>query len=435
MQRTGTAVCGRWMLVGSALAAALFLPWNGSWDTAGQAAAQRLTARREAQPLPAPGDVPAPEEMYLEETDTYDPEYGNLGPVPGVDAADSATHWGYNGGVCDGAACDGAACDLACDGPCEAGWCDGGCRSGNGWCDGFHGGGCGGCRGTIYGAYESVIVQPHFSRATAIHLVEREMNSTPGNYDNTFTELSFDWDYEYTPRFELGYLGCRGLGGRLRYWQFDHDARRRGFVFGPPGAPNGGNGWQNEGEANTFALHSMELHVFDAEALVARCHWLMSAGMRYVRMDQEYDIFSDFSDGFFTHHDFEGAGPTVALEYNTSPGQCLGFFVKCRGSLLYGDSGQVIVNFDNLDVFLRDIENDLIGIAEIQLGLIARFGGECGRGGYFVSAAVEAQYWSNIGSTLRVPLGVEDPAAILADSAQDADMGLIGFTIGIGATR
>ena len=39
-----------------------------------------------------------------------------------------------------------------------------------------------------------------------------------------FRDVDVDFDHDVSPRVWLGYVNDRGLGGRTRYWQYDHQA-------------------------------------------------------------------------------------------------------------------------------------------------------------------------------------------------------------------
>jgi len=104
---------------------------------------------------------------------------------------------------------------------------DSGCGSNESCC-------CNPCavRGGFFASYESVILQPHFSHNEAFSIFDSILN-----IPEDVTIIEFDWDFEYTPRIEVGYIiPCSGLGWRARYWHFDHNTS---LQAAHPGAAGG----------------------------------------------------------------------------------------------------------------------------------------------------------------------------------------------------
>ena len=287
----------------------------------------------------------------------------------------------------------------------------------------------------LYAAYENVIVAPIFSRNVAWSV---EQN---GNGDDLLQE-SFNWDLEYSPRVELGYVGSCGWGGRVRYWQFEHSTAERQLVgpeqtrirpIGdvPPIGITVGPGDIIE------AIHSLELHVLDLEALykTGSRHGYLSGsfGVRYVRMDQtlegsEFDgpdgpsatgILEEF---VRLHHNFEGAGPTVSAEgLRRLGGSRLGVYLKLRGSILYGESDlhaiDAAVPTDSLRL---DNDESLLSVGEIGMGF------DYTMGSFFARIGLEAQYWIN-GGTGNPQIGNDS-----SNDPRDSDMGFLGLNVATG---
>jgi hypothetical protein len=102
-------------------------------------------------------------------------------------------------GCCDIGCCDACGGDECCD-ACGNGCCD---SCGNGCCDSC----CGGCcpaYGTYYGEVQFLFLRAH----------------VPEDYDGDGSKL--DENHDLSPRFIVGYENCNGLGGRVRYWLYDH---------------------------------------------------------------------------------------------------------------------------------------------------------------------------------------------------------------------
>ena len=291
--------------------------------------------------------------------------------------------------------------------------------------------GCDTCcdTGGWYARYENVIVTPYFSRNTAY---------SAGGLGEAVVNREFNWDLEYSPRFELGYLDCDGMGWRARYWHFEHSngIRRRFNNVDVNIAPIDDPGIDIDlNDALLDEVHGINLQVLDLEAIkqTKDCEGSLtgSVGLRYVRMDQQLTAREiDPANGNLIEflnlrHNFEGIGPTVSVEalrrFNCSN---WGAYVNLRGSILYGEAD--LVGQDGLggtvdDVFKTRNEQDLIPVGEMQIGL------DYTRGDWFVRVGLETQYWINAGSAnaqVNQDDGANDPS--------DPDMGFLGLNVATG---
>ncbi|MBT6495234.1 MAG: hypothetical protein HOL01_11855, partial [Planctomycetaceae bacterium] len=76
--------------------------------------------------------------------------------------------------------------------------------------------------GGYYFSLENVFVTPYFSQNTSAFV-----NGPAGSR----TIREFDWDMNYSPRFEIGNINaCDGTGWRARYWHFDHSQTESAVV-------------------------------------------------------------------------------------------------------------------------------------------------------------------------------------------------------------
>ncbi|MBI1900737.1 MAG: hypothetical protein HYS13_06460 [Planctomycetia bacterium] len=281
------------------------------------------------------------------------------------------------------------------------------------------------CQDAFYAVYENVIVEPHFTHDPAFYV------QGPGD---VFAERSFDWDLEYSPRVEFGRVTDCGMGWRARWWNFDHTTAQSATGVDAQASFSGGDDnttVELDFVGNIAATHRLEVDVIDVEATVMSGNALFSAGVRYARMDQVYFAQQVGTTNFIrAAHDFEGFGPTVGVDVLAPLSNSdLAGFVKVRGSLLYGES-LFRANDETTAVLLRSLDNDLIGIAEIQLGVDWR---RCLDNGstFFVTVALEAQLWTNAGTGLPGRVGTDD-GNYQNEGAQEADMGFFGFNIGTG---
>jgi hypothetical protein len=220
-----------------------------------------------------------------------------------------------------------------------------------------------------YAGYELTFLQAHIS-------------------SNNIT-FPFGWDEEYGAgnRFVLGYDHGNGIGGRLRYWMFNHGLDAEVLP--------GGIG--------------IDMDVADAEVTLqnrlAKWNLLLSGGVRYARTE-----FSTF--GLETY--FEGVGPTVSLETTRQIGR-RGFYLlgNLRTSVLLGEIGN--------DFFL-DSEGESTFVLENQLGM--GWSREIGMGELNIRSTWETQYWFN--SSLG-----EGPAGPILGTGISNSLALSGPTFAI----
>jgi hypothetical protein len=302
--------------------------------------------------------------------------------------------------------------------------------------------------GGFYAVYENVIVAPYFSQNTAY--TEVETGAAP-TFTQTTRRREFDWDMEYSPRFEIGNVDCEGSGWRVRYWHFEHSVDRRDRITQTAGAavPNTATVFPDEmgfgittnaANPDINVTHSMNLSVLDMEFLRrdidAEGGVTASFGLRYARIDHWIDAQTGLRGQNLRaqtsfKHDFEGIGPTIAAEYlKRFDCSYWGIFVNARGSLLYGDSNLRLRERGGAGLALatasRDVnDQDLVSVGEIQMGLDYRRP-TCNCHEIFFRVSLEAQYWINGGS------GSAQLNAFEALNAKDADMGFLGVTIATG---
>jgi hypothetical protein len=291
--------------------------------------------------------------------------------------------------------------------------------------------------GGFYGVYENVFVTPYFSQNTSMVI---------GGGTANVAVRQFNWDLEYSSRFEFGNVdACSHTGWRVRYWHFDHSENDRSVQAGgnqiqiSPDALSGfGIQTVNNGEIAS-ATHSLRMSVLDMEMLKRELStdggFTASVGLRYARIDQWNRGRILAANGALIvnnslNHNFEGIGPTLFGEY-LKRFECSywGAFINARGSLLYGESNY---RYDErnangaINQTGRNInDQDLLANAEMQIGAdYRRPTGSCHE--FFLRIALEAQYWHNAGSASADTNGSANA------NAQDADLGFLGFTIATG---
>ena len=200
------------------------------------------------------------------------------------------------------------------------------------------------CNGwSIYGGYELTMLQPHFSDA----------GSGPG----------FDESFGVGHRFALGLESHRGIGGRVRYWSYDHS------IVGHDAFA---------GDVLHIDMDTLDLDLTLRERF-RRWDLLVSGGVRYGR--NSYGSDTIFGPG---EARFEGFGPTIALEAERKIG-CRGLRLigNFRGSMLFGDD----------DFFGTTVDDELMGVLDNQLGI--GWDRRLGRAVLDVRAVWESQFWLN----------------------------------------
>ena len=290
--------------------------------------------------------------------------------------------------------------------------------------------------GGYYFSLENVFVTPYFSQNTSAFV-----NGPAGSR----TIREFDWDMNYSPRFEIGNINaCDGTGWRARYWHFDHSQTESAVV--PAGVtvnivPNTAVGGVVGVAGDTVsAVHSLRMSVLDMEYLrrdlTEDGGFTASIGLRYTRMDQHLrcrrvDAQGVVQQNNSQHHDFEGIGPTIAAEYlKRFDCSYWGAFINARGALLYGETN-LRYDLRNAGAIANNVtdtnDQDLMKVVELQIGLdYRRPTASCHE--MFLRVALEAQYWSNAGSASADGSGGNTSI----DNAQDPDLGFLGVTIATG---
>jgi hypothetical protein len=238
------------------------------------------------------------------------------------------------------------------------------------------------------------------------------------------------------------------MGVQARYWQFDHGVETS--AFDTPGLQHRvafEHGFTDlliatsDGET-LFASHDLELHVIDLEKTWHK-HYCdgsitVTGGVRYVRMDQDYEAkVSDGAGGFdkfiMSRHDFEGVGPTVSLFgrrrlWNSN----FAGFVNARLSAVYGESSLSMAGTElnipgNLGSWSTS-GDDLMPITEFQVGTewSCRI---CCDTRLFLRAALEGQVWFDAGTGMNTTNDDDNTT-----SPQIGNLGFFGFIVGGGLT-
>jgi hypothetical protein len=260
----------------------------------------------------------------------------------------------------------------------------------------------------------------------------------------------FEWDYNVSPAFWLAWTSASGWGIRGRYFHFDESANTlgatltpaeaatttirppAGLVFGGLGVPPnfGSPGLilaAGMGQDVMTFNSDLRIQVIDVEATydIRSGPWSLqlAGGGRYMNLEQSYaatltNAAANGMGGTATEtnlltfaRDFNGGGPTVALQANLQIMQSnLSVYGNVRGSLLVGRESsdlalnQSLVNDpgflyggDQVATPTSSRSRDrVLPVAEVELGL--EYGMNMGRFRSFIRGAVVNQTYFEGGS-------------------------------------
>jgi len=295
----------------------------------------------------------------------------------------------------------------------------------------------------------------YFIAGGGFYLIQPYFTSNPmGVYRSvsgiTVTRMERDFPHrmDVSPLAWLGYISENGLGFRVRYFQFCADSRDsfnvpKGTSFtsaAPLGLPI------NAGEDEGFAAASdLMLSVWDFEAtkLWRSCNWgiLGAAGIRYAHIAQDYLAASSGIVGganaeyLDSGHNFNGAGPTVAVDVKRLFGNTgFALYGNARGSLLFGSAHQrvfreVTSSTTGLPLLLDEsasFQAAVLPVGELELG--AEYRRDLGRADFLVQLGLFGQVWWGAGNAANS--SILSGNSFHADNA--ANLGFIGMAFRFG---
>lgn len=205
-----------------------------------------------------------------------------------------------------------------------------------------------------------------------------------------------EFGFELSPRITLGYQTGDGLGVRLRYWDYDHNARSGNDVI----------------TVDTFTL---DAEWFRKLQLACDTTLEFSSGIRYLDFSETL-LFNTAATNEDTS--FSAPGLLAGLQVNQ---RVLGgeIYARARGSLLMSDKRRSagaasVLDFDTTHA-----------ITELSTGYQVSY---CLASGAILDlrAGVEMQNWTN--------LSVSNNTSLLSVDDIPTDVGFGGFVIGAGLT-
>jgi hypothetical protein len=253
-------------------------------------------------------------------------------------------------------------------------------------------------------------------------------------------QRDFDYDTDIAPLFFFGASNCAsGLGVQGRAWRFEDETDIAGVNSGAVSVDSagplgvGGNNSVTAGDALFFGS-SLEIDVIDMLGTWAlqsnRVTTQFGAGVRYANIEQSYLHFevpaaAVLVDAIATQHEFEGFGPTIAMENRVPLLGGLSLLADFRASHLFGDSEQVAVQVvDNAVANVGFQNNDAARtIYEMELG--GELASQMGRFQVFGQGAFVTQYWQGAGNSANSDLIA--PGATDENADKNADLTLYGF--------
>jgi hypothetical protein len=220
-------------------------------------------------------------------------------------------------------------CDLSCDAACSS--LARGMRS------------CGSCRTGLYAGVEATYLAPLYDESSAT------FSLTDVIAPATITTLAdFGTAEELTgaPRIVLGYVGQRGIGVQLRYWELNNATSRNNLPD-----PILGNQIQVLGGEDRFNAYTIDLELTKE---FCRRGWdlLGTFGVRHGNIDHSriervtgFVNGDAFNLGAQTREDFHGTGLTFSLSGLKPISRChgLSFYSSLRGSTLWGPAGTTAI--------------------------------------------------------------------------------------------
>ena len=264
-----------------------------------------------------------------------------------------------------------------------------------------------------FGAYEAVIVQPHFPSNIA--------------YRNTVgidQAYSFDWELGYSTRIELGHARDNDRF-RVRYWLYDQDVHfnreRRDderIVIGVVGAV--ANPWIETNGA-LVGTHSIRFDVLDLELSErfehCRGYLELGAGLRYAALTQEASWYeTEGPEELYVRHESDNVGATVFGEFARQTFlPSLELVVGVRGGILFGERSLLVLDEVDYGEFIEP-HNAILPFTEIDAGI--NFSPNVSE--HFnatFSVGYEAQLWIDAGSA----------AAEYTEPPDQQNLGFTGF--------
>jgi hypothetical protein len=256
--------------------------------------------------------------------------------------------------------------------------------------------------------FEAVLAKPYFAT-----------NSAP-RFGAAQTTLAEKWEFDMAPRAWLGYTLPGGMGGRFRYWQFDHRSVQQTIAL--PGS--------EQQLQSRLALQTFDLE-WTQRAQTGRMVFNFAAGLRYATIDHashnQFTLITappfETASAHFVQ-EFHGGGPTLAVEMWRPFLSKFAFYGIARGSILFGNRfEQGLSNINDVNFDVQNRHESLLPIGELQLG--TQWSEPIGRGVFFVRTGIEAQVWGDAGN-------ITAGSSVNGELFTASNLGFFGLTTAVG---
>lgn len=253
-----------------------------------------------------------------------------------------------------------------------------------------------------YAGVDVTVLKPHMGTLGAGFFGHPEADFTPG------------FDYEVAPRIWLGWDNAEGLGVRARYFTFDADATQTLPADHPPLVLGGFElqGTQAWLEAQTLDLEATQ------RGCMGHLQFQLAGGFRYAKMETGVG-----ASGVVTGQtppvplaagigmDFEGVGPTVAIDVRRPFGsRGLALVGSARSSWMYGQT-DIGLTGDLAAIPVNAYADDhMMQINELSLGV--EWSRCLARGGKVTVAALweaQAWEWAPVAGLIHQDIGLTGP--------------------------
>lgn len=254
-----------------------------------------------------------------------------------------------------------------------------------------------------------------------------------GTFTRTTRYNDFDFGHEFSPRIQLGYVACDGLGIRAGYQRF-HAAAFEQLSGTEDEIVFLTTRFDPSSSSPDLVLHSearlrVENWELEVTQLVDLHRWqvTVAAGVRYTDVSQSFDGFA-FDNGVLIErgtfgHRFNGVGPTVAAESRRPLGNGLALFANARGSLIFGHAkaNSFLIFEDEYEGrFITEeftARNDVLPIGELEIG--AEFSRSTSLGNLFIRGGWYGAIYFDAGSS----------------SSEEGNLGFHGLSLQFGISR
>jgi len=288
---------------------------------------------------------------------------------------------------------------------------------------------CGNCRkkcrdcsvGGWYSGYSAVFIKPHLKESFQAFTID--------GLSGTQNLLGFSFDYDYSSRVWLGYVGDDGLGMRVQYWHYDHSADALALTADPttvvgaqsitviyPGVINSVAAGDVLSVSSGLQLQTLDL-AGTQDISLGKFKGQVGGGLRYARLLQSSrsTITGAVPQALNWQREFEGVGPLASVDF-VRPWRDggLSFVGGFRAGLLFGTKTlsriQTIVpgvtppEVTTPTVLLNDVDEVTAG-GELQMGLQWQHPTEAGD--LFIRSTYEGQLWTDAGAPTLTFLGFE----------------------------